>query len=152
MQKIENMNYGLRVRVTNSISFTSHFSNILFIVTTQPSPVFGVIVSTTQWRDFKYLSLYEKYHAQWKVYKSLAWGYLKIGDNDRAKEYRKRALFSRPYDPRLIAGYVLSSWGKAGEFLLTAVVRAWHEIKYAVAKNKRWNRKMDPHMKRNNPR
>ena len=97
--------------------------------------------------DFKYLSLYEKYNSQWMVYKSLAWGYLKLGDKDRAKEYRRRALFSRPYDPRLIAAYVLSSWGRGGEFFLTGAVRAWHEMKYAAVKSKRWNRKMDPHVK-----
>ncbi len=96
--------------------------------------------------DFKYESLFKKYKTEWWVYKSVAWGYYKIGDREAARKYRKLAFLSRPYDARLFAGYLLLSMGESGEILLTRAVKILHQLNYLVSKQSRWKKKMDPHV------
>ena len=96
--------------------------------------------------DFKHIALFKKYKMEWWAYKSVAWGYYKLGDRQNARKYRKLALLSRPYDPRLIAGYLFMNMGNTGELLLTRGVRLWHQIGYLFKRNSGWKKKMDPHV------
>lgn len=98
--------------------------------------------------DFKYIAFYKKYKMEWMVYRSLAWGYFKLGDKKTAKKYRKLAFLSRPYDMRLFAGYVFSNTGSVGEALLTRGVKVLHLANYLARRNRRWEKNMDPHLDR----